>query len=173
VNGRLASATFIVMILCNATCWAQDPEIPLSHVEIRLERSTCFGSCPAYTVAIHGDGRVDFDGKRNTAHRGQATWRIPVDDVVTLINIFLKAHFFDAAPRYERKEFVRLGPHGGLQLLQEGITDISRSTLTLKLGSREHSVDLYYGVPTQLMALPGAVDETATTAPHVTGTTGK
>ena len=37
----------------------------LKTLTIRLERSQCYGSCPAYAVAIHGDGRVEYVGNKN------------------------------------------------------------------------------------------------------------
>lgn len=41
-----------------------------------LERTPCFGRCPAYTVAVYRSGLATFDGRSNTpligAHRAQA-----------------------------------------------------------------------------------------------------
>ena len=36
------------------------PVAPLGDVEIVLERSACYGTCPDYRVSISGDGRVRF-----------------------------------------------------------------------------------------------------------------
>src|SRR5690348_16540886 len=33
-----------------------------TNIGIMLDRTTCFGSCPAYVVTVHGDGRVDWRG---------------------------------------------------------------------------------------------------------------
>src|SRR5215471_1107147 len=42
----------------------------LKTLTIRLERIGCFGTCPAYTVAIHGDGRIEYDGKSHVKQVG-------------------------------------------------------------------------------------------------------
>src|SRR5262252_8625610 len=48
---------------------AQTPDLSslsdtdLKAVTISLERTHCYGNCPAYTVTIHGDGRVEYAGK--------------------------------------------------------------------------------------------------------------
>ncbi len=34
----------------------------LKTVVIRLERTSCYGNCPAYSVTIHGDGRIEYAG---------------------------------------------------------------------------------------------------------------
>ena len=38
-------------------------DIDPSTVEIRLQRSRCFGTCAAYTIEITGDGAVTYRGK--------------------------------------------------------------------------------------------------------------
>lgn len=35
----------------------------LKTLTIQLERTGCYGTCPAYSVTIHGDGRVEYNGK--------------------------------------------------------------------------------------------------------------
>ncbi len=35
----------------------------LKAVVIRMERTHCYGSCPAYTLTIYGDGRVEYVSK--------------------------------------------------------------------------------------------------------------
>ena len=35
----------------------------LATLTIQLERTGCFGSCPAYSITMHGDGRVEYSGK--------------------------------------------------------------------------------------------------------------
>ena len=34
---------------------------------VTLERSGCYGDCPAYTVAIHGDGKIEFHGNAHVS----------------------------------------------------------------------------------------------------------
>jgi len=169
VKAHLKFAILLFTVLGCSLAQAQHSEIPLDQVEIRLERSACFGFCPVYSVTVHGDGTVEFDGKQYTAHRGVATWRIDPGDVVTLVNQLLDAHFFEAAPSYVSREVAEIGPEGGLLLFDNQVTDLPGATLTFKLGEREHSVFLYYNVPAQLETLPDAVDEIAQTEQYVSG----
>lgn len=53
---------------------AQEP--PMSHVSITLQRSTCLGNCPAYSVTVTPDGQVNFEGHayvQTASARGHAT----------------------------------------------------------------------------------------------------
>src|SRR5258708_6582282 len=34
----------------------------LNQIVVRLERTGCYGNCPAYKLTIHGDGRVEYEG---------------------------------------------------------------------------------------------------------------
>jgi hypothetical protein len=42
----------------------------ISEVVNRLERTACYGTCPAYSVEIRGDGSVHYDGRAFVAVRG-------------------------------------------------------------------------------------------------------
>lgn len=42
----------------------------LKTLMVRMERIGCYGNCPAYTVTIHGDGRVEYDGKSHVKENG-------------------------------------------------------------------------------------------------------
>jgi hypothetical protein len=53
-------------------------QIPADTI-IRLERSNCFYTCPAYAVTISADGLVTFEGKANVSVLGKAQTRIAVD----------------------------------------------------------------------------------------------
>ena len=45
-------------------------EADLKSLAIKLERTRCYGTCPAYVVTIHGDGRVEYDGKAHVKETG-------------------------------------------------------------------------------------------------------
>ena len=46
--------------------------------EIGIERTTCFGSCPAYTFIIKSDGTVRYKGIKFVERTGDFTGTIPV-----------------------------------------------------------------------------------------------
>ena len=37
----------------------------LNQIVVRLERTGCYGNCPAYKLTIHEDGRVEYEGAGN------------------------------------------------------------------------------------------------------------
>lgn len=67
------------------------PQAPLFSSQISLQRIGCFGSCPNYTVIIHGDGRVDYKGGQYTDVQGQHHWTISPGAVASLIERFRSA----------------------------------------------------------------------------------
>jgi hypothetical protein len=47
-----------------------------SKIQIKLERTGCFGVCPIYSVTLFSDGRVIYEGKYNVAVIGIHTKKI-------------------------------------------------------------------------------------------------
>lgn len=71
------------------------PEIQdWKSLKISLQRTACFGSCPAYRVEIHGDGTVIYDGQMFVAISGVHKAKISDDSVRALFSAFQKADFF-------------------------------------------------------------------------------
>jgi hypothetical protein len=137
-------------------------------VEITLERSPCYGTCPQYKVTIHGDGRVVFTTEAEPAdpasafHRefaairqgvvlpGTHEDRVASDAVAALLGQFRKANFFYLLPLY-----------------WGGGTDAPTYVLTLDTGRRRKSVTDYeggeIGMPKAVTDLEDAVDKVAGT----------
>jgi len=149
------------------------PEGAPSEVEIMLERSACFGSCPAYQVAIRGDGAVrfssdqkNFDGTAAEVHSAfmgnNLLWpgvheaRIDPKAVTDLIARFRAAHFMGLKDEYQAQ-----------------VTDNPYYSLTLRIGGVTKRVTDYVGervgMPASVTELEKAVDEVAGTARWVRG----
>jgi hypothetical protein len=48
------------------------PEIQdWNSLRVTLRRTGCFGSCPAYTLVVYGDGRVHYDGRSDAKPCGE------------------------------------------------------------------------------------------------------
>jgi hypothetical protein len=71
-----------------------------SSIRMTLSRSTCLGTCPSYSVAISGDGTVDFKGGRFTAIGGEHHSQVSYDDISSLIEKFRAADFFSLDHEY-------------------------------------------------------------------------
>jgi hypothetical protein len=68
---------------------------------IRLERTMCPGACPDYSIAIHGDGKVLYEGRRYVAEKGRRQSRISARHVKALLEEFNRIGFFSLQDRYD------------------------------------------------------------------------
>ena len=65
---------------------------------IKLSRSGCYGTCPSYSVVIHGDGKIEFHGGRYVSIPGDHQARIAPEAAARLLGRFRAAGFsFGAA----------------------------------------------------------------------------
>ncbi len=88
------------------------------EAEITLSRTVCFGSCPAYTVNVHGDGWVEYHGEEFVAVEGHQTAQVDPAEVRKLIQAFFRINFF--ALHNEYKTFWTDGPMLGVSILVAG-----------------------------------------------------
>ncbi|MGH9145127.1 MAG: DUF6438 domain-containing protein [Vicinamibacterales bacterium] len=131
----------------------------MSELEIQLDRDTgggCLGRCVHYRVTIRGDGTVIYEDLANprVARRQRV---VTADDVLGLVNEFVRARFFDASDRYVRERFyVRQGD----QLVLRGMAGADGPSwdLSLRMGRLAKSVHLYLGYPEYLAKLRDRVD---------------
>ena len=80
------------------------PEIhDWNSLRITLNRSGCYGRCPAYEIEIHGDGTVLYEGKANVATKGKRTGKISHATLSDLVDVFRKADYFSLAEHYVSK----------------------------------------------------------------------
>lgn len=129
---------------------------PGAGFEITLERTMCYGVCPAYTVTIRGDGSISYDGSQFVKVHGAATSHVTTAAAAALAAKFDGAHFDaikipDPCPK-------------GMA------TDHPSIRLTYVHGGTRHKVDAYLGnmcVPSSVETLADAVDKTADTAKWV------
>ena len=121
-----------------------------SSVRITLERTGCFGSCPAYTVSIDGDGSVLFDGRAYVAETGRRRSAVDPAAVRGLYEQFRSANFMSLDDSYVTD-----------------ITDNPTYTLTIEsAGARKTVIDYVgakAGMPDSVTALEDAVDRVANT----------
>jgi hypothetical protein len=89
-------STAAISLSCHTAARPKD----MRSVSIRLERTRCFGTCPDYSVTIHGDGSVKYFGKYYVDIPGEQTARIQPDKVNELLTAFDNIHFFYLRDRY-------------------------------------------------------------------------
>src|SRR2546426_563412 len=106
---------------------------------ITLERTVCFGTCPAYHLTIKSDGSVTFDGKRFTKTTGVATSKITPSDFRALVSEFEKINYFSLPDAYTpgTKECPRM------------MTDMPSADTSIRSYGRSKSVAHYHGCGTE------------------------
>ena len=146
---RALVGVFAAMALgaCVGAAPAQTPEGP---VEIRLNRTPCFGYCPDYTVTISGDGAVHYVGRRFVNVTGEQHAQISPAEVQALLARFDAIGFDDLQSEYRAE-----------------VTDLPTTTITLTRNGRTKSV-LDYGGPGA--GMPRAVRELQAEIDRVAGT---
>jgi ankyrin repeat protein len=115
------------------------PPGALSSMRIGLERSGCYGRCPAYRVEVRGDGTGLFHGEAYVLVRGDHSFRVPPGTVLCLLEDFRAADFWSLAPKYQAQ-----------------ITDAAYHKVTLEIAGQRKTVDDYAGA---LVGMPVAVTE--------------
>lgn len=61
---------------------------------VTLERTRCYGRCPAYRVTIHGDGKVEFQGMAFTAVGGRQEATLSGERIAELVGAINAAGYF-------------------------------------------------------------------------------
>lgn len=72
-----------------------------TDIEIKLEKTACYGPCPVYSVIIYGDGTVLYDGINHVDNIGKNTYHIAKDDVDDLVELIYDVNYFSLKDRYE------------------------------------------------------------------------
>jgi hypothetical protein len=99
VAGLVLFALVLVVLLavgCHNLAHPKD----LRSVSVTLKRTACYGTCPVYTVSIHGSGLVEYFGEWHVDVPGPQTDRIPPGRVKDLLKAFEDIHFFDLKDKY-------------------------------------------------------------------------
>jgi hypothetical protein len=122
-----------------------DESIPEDLI-IRLKRTPCYGTCPAYMLTIKADGKVSFFGQDFTEVKGQAEGEISKEKVKELIAEFKKANFFELDDNYTSKNCATDNP-------------TVRTTLFINSKVKKIEHDLGCEAPKELTDLENNIDE--------------
>jgi hypothetical protein len=68
---------------------------------IGLERTMCPGACPDYSLFIHGDGRVVYEGRHYVAVKGRRKTSVSKASVKRLFDEFYRTDFYLLKDRYD------------------------------------------------------------------------
>lgn len=71
----------VMLIQCKSQS-AAIADLPLGESILRLEKTPCYGTCPAFVFELHENGLATYDGRRNVENMGVHR-AILEDDVVS------------------------------------------------------------------------------------------
>lgn len=99
---------------------------------ITLERSQCYGQCPAYKLMVKSDGAVLFEGLAFTKVEGNAEDKISGEKINQLIKAFENADYFNLNGKY------------GTQNCYQW-TDHDSATTSIQINGKKKEIDHYQG----------------------------
>jgi hypothetical protein len=135
----------------------------LAGVVITLQRTVCFGRCPAYEVKLYGDGRVLYWGTQFVKEKGKREGHVDKDAVRQLVAAFEQAGYFSLREKYTADD---CRSEGSDDVACSAATDMPSATTSLTLRGKTHRVNHYYGcscAPKVLEQLESLIDRTAQT----------
>lgn len=128
-------------------------------VVMKLSRTICYGTCPAYNVEIHGDGSVIYSGESFVVVTGTHRDHLSVEQVEELIEAFRNTDYFSLRDGYSPAV---------------PVTDGARYTTSFRVDQLEKSVGDYFGneggMPQAVTDLEEAIDRIADTKKWIKGT---
>jgi membrane dipeptidase len=129
------------------------PQGPASvePIEITLQRTPCFGTCPEYTVTLSGDGTVAYSGRQFVRTPGNHTWKIDPGAVRALAREMEAAGFFEMNDEYVSR-----------------VTDNPTTYTSLKIGNRAKKIKDYVAGPPKLKDIEAKIDTVSGVLKYVT-----
>ena len=131
---------FLVVVPCAFSCKNQN--LPAEDVLISLEKTACFGTCPAYKLEIFASGLVLFNGISNHEMIGKHKSQLDPQTLREVIEKFKSSSFFNFKNSYT----------GDVQ-------DLPTTYLFFKDNGREKMVQDYYRAPSALKDLEKLVED--------------
>lgn len=133
------------MILVLSACGGDDLEnsaVP-HDFSVTLQRTICFGSCPAYTVSVDATGLVQYEGTRCVAVYGHQESRLSQERLRALRAAFRAIDFFALQDVYRGDEGRSCAP---------GFFDGTTIITTLRESGIEKTVRNWHGCNPQDVA---------------------
>ncbi|HKE82403.1 MAG TPA: DUF6438 domain-containing protein [Vicinamibacterales bacterium] len=149
---RLALA--LAIGLAAGPALAQEPDLPPDAL-IRLQRTSCFGPCPVYTVTIDARGTVTYEGEQSVRVVGRRTARIDTSIVAGLLARAERIRFFEMRDVYRVIE----NPDGTTTI----VTDLPTAFVSVTVNGRTKKVEDYVAAPDSLREFEREIDTAAGT----------
>ena len=140
-----AACTCLFMACGSSSNVKSITDIP-GNPEVYFDRSACFGSCPAYTVIMRGDGTARYTGKSDVDMVGVFEATMDADRMQTLLRAFDEAKFSSLDDIYD-----------------DNVTDIATRTVRFRRFDTSKTVTDWFNTPPALRRLESVIDSVAGT----------
>ncbi len=151
---RPVRLAFALAIAVAGAAAAQEPDVPPDDL-IRLQRTSCFGPCPIYTVTIDARGTVTYEGERFVRVIGRRTAQIETSIVAGLLTRAERIRFFQMRDAYRVIE----NPDGTVT----SVTDRPTMAVTVTVNGRTKKIEDYVAAPDSLAEFEREIDAAADT----------
>jgi hypothetical protein len=121
-------------------------------IAITIERTICYGFCPAYKLSIKEDGTVTYSGEQHVKTTGVHTWKIDPAAVRALAKEMQDAGFFEMKDEYRAM-----------------VTDNPTTYTSLTIGGRTKKIQDYVAGPPRLKQLENKIDEVSGVKKYIAG----
>ena len=111
-----------------------------------LERGSCFGTCPVYSIKIYKNGWGIYEGKKHVSTKGRRQFRLNDEKLNKLISEFEKINYFSLNDSYQNNN----------------VTDHSTIITYINLNGKQKKITHYLGdetAPKELIELENKIDE--------------
>ena len=137
----------------SASASEQTPVYRFNDVLIRMERTSCFGTCPVYSIELHGDGSGTYTGQKHVNDAGPHTFRVGHAEVVRLLTAFFNVRFFELRDKYD--DFATLAPRGDdkFEVVMSSDSDLPTTVLRLQIADQSKTIVLRDNYPAELREL--------------------
>ena len=119
---------------------------------ITIERTICYGFCPAYSVSIKEDGTVTYTGTQHVKTAGTHTWKIDPAAVRALAKEMQDAGYFEMKDEYRAM-----------------VSDNPTTYTSLTIGGRTKKIQDYVAGPARLKQLENKIDEVSGVKKYISG----
>lgn len=113
----------------------QTQSVKINKLSLQMERTTCYGTCPAYVLTIESDGRVLFEGKNYTKNIGKAESFLSKEKLSQLVVEIENVNFFSFKDSYTEES-------GNCP---SSATDSPTVTISAKINGNEKTIKHYLG----------------------------
>jgi len=133
---------FPVFVFAVALAGAAKAQWPPRDAVVRLQRTSCFGPCPVYTITVDAFGTVTYEGERFVRVTGRHTAQISPQAVWGLLQRAERIRFFEMKDVYTAN-----------------VSDQSTTFVTVTANGRTKRVKDYYNAPDALREFEREIDD--------------